>query len=244
MKSNKLFASILAAAVFLPSLALAQTTTLDQVPAPLGNTGASEILTQSLSVPGGALYITTAKQAGQPSGPSSIAQTFVPGAATAQTRYFALTNGKLTTGLPMSGTTGSGTSFGVARTAGTSLNLVGTATSSSATTNKVLFEFNLADTYVAGANIPIIINCGAAGGTITAVSTTMTVVPYTETNGVEAAVTVSAAQQIPAVAANLTFTVTGTGLVPGQHVLIELTMLVTTSAGAGTGTVYSVAYQG
>ncbi len=72
----------------------------------------------------------------------------------------------------------------------------------------------------------------------------MTPTLYTETNGVEAAVTTSAAQQIPATATNLTFSVTGTSLVPGQHVLIELVMLVTTASGAGTGLINSVAFQG
>jgi hypothetical protein len=54
---------------------------------------------------------------------------------------------------------------------------------------------------------------------------------------------VSAAQQFTATATNYTFTVTGaaSGLVVGSHILVELTMLVTTSAGAATGQINSVA---
>jgi hypothetical protein len=139
--------------------------------------------------------------------------------------------------------TPSGT-VGITRVAGTSMALTGEATSSSAKTDKALFEFNLPTTYQAGANIPVTVNCVATGGTITAASTTMTAAAYTEVNGVETALTVSAAQQIPATAGNLVFTITGTGLTPGAHVAIELTMLVTTSAGAGTGTINAVSYQG
>lgn len=235
------------AAVLLPSLALAQSTVVDQAPVPLTSTGASELLTQSLSVSGGTLYISTLRQGGVQGLPAAVTQTFVPTGAASPQRFLALTNAKSDLGVPMTAAAGTpaGT-VGVSRTAGTSLQLLGEATSSSAKTNKALFEFNLPDTYVAGANIPVTVNAVVTGsGTLTTVSTTMAVAAYTETNGVEAALTVSAAQQIPATtAANLSFTVTGTNLVPGQHVAVELVMLVTSSSGANTGTINSVSYQG
>jgi hypothetical protein len=133
---------------------------------------------------------------------------------------------------------------GVTRVAGTSLVLTGEATSASAKTDKALWEINLPDSYKPGANISVAVNCLASGGTITAASTTMTVAAYTETNGVETALAVTAAQQIPSTATNLTFTITGTGLVPGQHLALEAVMLVTTSAGAGTGQINGVSYGG
>jgi len=157
-------------------------------------------------------------------------------------RYLALTSAKSDAGVALSATASSG-AMGVSRTAGSSLVLVGEATSANAKTDKAMFEFDLPDTYVANANIPVTVNCNYSGaGTVTAASTTMTVSAYTEANGVETALTVSAAQQIPSTAADLVFTITGTGLAAGAHLVIELTMLVTSSSGANTGQVNSVAY--
>lgn len=158
--------------------------------------------------------------------------------------HLPLTSAKSDAGVGLTATA-TGGAMGVARTAGTSLTLVGEATSSSAKTDKAMFEFTLADTYVAGANIPILVNCNYTGsGTVTAASTTMTVNAYSEVNGVETALTVSAAQQFTGTAADLTFTLTGTGLNPGERMVIELVMLVTTSAGALTGQVNKCAYSG
>lgn len=224
--------------------AFAQTTVLDEAPIPFQNGGHGELLVQKLTVPGGTLYCPTMRDQNE-AGPviAAGACAFVPAASGGLTRYLALTNAKSDLAVPMTAAAGtpSGT-VGIARTAGTSMNLVGEATSSSAKTDKALFEFNLPDSYVAGANVAVTVNCGATGGTITAGSTTMTVAANTELNGAEAALTVSAAQQIPASPGNLTFTITGTSLIPGAHLTLELTMLVTTSAGAGTGTIYSVGY--
>ncbi len=233
--------------VAVPTFAFAQATVTDQVPVPLGQTGASELLTQSQAVTGGTLYTTVVKAAGQQGTVQGVASQFVPTTiGGGYVRYLELTNGKSDLGVPM--TAAAGTPAGtpaITRVAGTSMVLTGEATSGAAAkTDKVIFEFNLPTTYVAGTNVPIIVNCNTSGSVITAGSTTMTPTLYTETNGVEAAVTTSAAQQIPATATNLTFSVTGTSLVPGQHVLIELVMLVTTASGAGTGLINSVAFQG
>lgn len=216
-----------------------------QAPVPVNAVGNSELLIQSQAVTGGTIYTSVVKQAGNPGAIVGVSQSFVPTAAGGILRYLPLTGGKSDPGVSLTATPGTPTgAVGVTRTAGTSLVLTGEATSSSAKTNKVIWEINLPDSYVAGANVPVIVNCLASGGTITGSSTTMTVAAYTETAGVEAALTVSAAQQIPAVATPLTFTITGTALTPGQHIVLELVMLVTTSAGAGTGVINSVAIQG
>ena len=62
----------------------------------------------------------------------------------------------------------------MSRAAGTSLVLVGETTSSNAKTDKALFETNLADSYIAGANIAVTLNANYAGsGTPTAATTTL-----------------------------------------------------------------------
>jgi len=160
-----------------------------------------------------------------------------------QNRFLSLTDAKSDAGVPLTAAAGTPAgAVGVSRTAGTSLVLVGEATSASAKTNKALWELNLPSTYVAGANISVLVNAIVTGsGTLTAASTTITVAAYTEINGIEAALTVSAAQQFDKTGEALTFTVTGTGLVPGQHIAVEVTVLVTTSAGACTGQLNSIA---
>ena len=185
---------------------------------------------ESSSLPGGVLMLT------------ALANPTVP-----QTRYLPLTDVHTDAGLPIITATAATTLPGIARTAGSSLYLTGVATSGAqGVTTKMLWEFNLPSTYVAGANIPVIVNCVVpTAANVTAASTTMTVAAYTETNGVEAAISVTAAQQIAlTTATNLTFTITGTALTPGQHVALELVMLVTTiTGGASSGQVNSVAYQ-
>ncbi len=237
------------AAALASGVAEAQTVVLDQNPAPAPTQCLNpELMTQSVAVTGGLLYVTTLSKGGHPGPcePVAVNSVFAPSSVGGLTRYLALTNAKSDLGVPMTAAAGtpSGT-VGVSRTAGTSLTLIGEATSGAAAkTDTALFEFNLPDSYVAGANIAVTVNCNTTGSTITAASTTMTVAAYTEIAGAEAALTVSAAQQIPATAGNLVFTVTGTGLTPGAHVAVELTMLVTTSAGAAHGIINSVSYGG
>lgn len=216
---------------------------VDQAPIPFTGTNTPELLVQSTTVTGGTLYTSTSKdKAGNAVG---VASTFVPSTAGGgYTRWLDLTAAKLDSGLPTSSTSApSGTNFAVSRTAGTSLALIGGATSASAVTTKAMWEFNTASTYVAGSALPIVVNANyTGGGTVTAASTTLTVNVYTEVNGVETALTgITAAQQFTGTAANYTFTVPATaGLVVGQHLTVEVTMLVTTSAGAATGQINAI----
>ncbi len=214
------------------------TTLFDQEPIAFASIPQGELLIESCPVSGGTLYFGVARFGGA----FTLSRTFVPAAAGGLTRYLRLTDAKSDAGVGLTATA-TGGACGISRTAGTSLTLVGEATSASAKTDKALFDFDLPDSHVAGANIALVVNCNTSGaGTITSASTTMTVAAYTETNGAEAALSVSAAQQIPAAAGNLTFTITGTGLVPGAHVVVELVMLVTSSSGANTGVINSVSY--
>lgn len=163
------------------------------------------------------------------------------------TRYLRLTDVKADTGLPLLTATAATTVPGITRTAGTSMVLTGAATSGATpATTKMFWEFDLPDTYVSGAAIPVLVNTVVATATdVTAASTTTTVAAYTEINGVETALTVSAAQQTPiTTAATLTFSITGTGLVAGAHLAIEVTSLVTTTVGgASSMALNSIGYQ-
>lgn len=205
--------------------------------------GESELVLQSYAVSGGTIYFSLFRPPGEnPSAPWQQDSVFVPGNAGGLTRYLALTSGKADTGAGLTATA-TGGAMGISRTAGTSLVLVGEATSSSAKTDKAVFEFNLPDSYVAGSNIVFSVNASVTGsGTLTGASTTMTPTLYTEVNGTETALTISAAQQIVAAGSTLAFTVTGTGLVPGSHVTLELVMLITSASGANTGQVNAVSY--
>jgi hypothetical protein len=238
-----------AALVIFVTAAFSQTVVLDQQPSPSPTQNTvSELMTQSYAVSGGTLYISTLAQSRQNGGngqPQAVSSVFVPtGAGGGLVRYLALTNAKSDLGVPMTATPGtpSGT-VGVTRTAGSVLVLTGEATSGAANkTDKALFELDLADTYIAGANIAVTVNCNYSGTVVTTAGTTMTVAAYTEVNGVETAIAgITAAQLIPATAGNLTFTIPGTGLVPGSHIAVELVMLVTSASGAVTGQINSVA---
>jgi hypothetical protein len=209
------------------------------------NVEMSDLLTQSLDVPGGKLYISTLCQ-GRDGGrgePISVAQTFVPTAQGGLSRPLALTSAKSDAGVALTATA-TGGAMGVKRTAGASLVLAGEVTSSNAKTDSAIWELDVPDSYVAGQAIPVKVNANFTGaGTVTAISTTLTLAAYTEVNGVEAAVAgITAAQAFTNAATDYTFTIPGAaGLVAGQRIVVEVVMLVTTASGANTGQINNVA---
>jgi len=158
-------------------------------------------------------------------------------------RPLPLTSGKSDLGVSLTAAAGTPAgAVGISRTAGTSLTLVGETTSSNAKTDKVIFEFNMPDTYIAGTPIKVTVNASVSGsGTLTGASTTMTMTAYSETDGVETALTVTAAQQIVAAGSNLVFMVTpNSAITAGRRIVIGLTMLVTSSSGSNTGVINAV----
>lgn len=245
--------SVLAAVSFsaVPALAAAVSVN-DQLNVPIGSsnpsntTQQSEALIQSVAVTGGNLYYTCYQQGGPTPQWGCSAPTFVPSTVGGgYTRFLALSDARLDSGIISTSATGSSTSYGVARTAGTSYALLGAATSSSAVTTKAMWETNVASTYVSGAVIPIVINTNYTGsGTLTAASTTINIAVYTEVGGVETAITgvlPASAQQISATPTNYTFSIPASaGLVVGQHIVVEATMVITTASGANTGQINSV----
>lgn len=204
--------------------------------------GANQQIVGSVAVPGGTIYTTATMNNGVIIGGTS--GTFVPVGAAGVQRYLNLTDVKTAAGVPIAATASTGI-FGISRVDSTSMYLIGEAASGVAATDTGLWEFVLPDTYVAGANVPVTVNTSIAGtGTFTAASTMVKVDAYTEINGVETPLTVSAAQQFTAANTSLVFTVTGTGLTPGAHVVIEVTMTLTDVTGPLTGHVNSVSIQG
>jgi hypothetical protein len=240
---KRILPAFVAGLLLLSGVAFAGTT-LDQAPIPLNTLGNNELLIQNNAVAGGTLYTSIVRSAGPQGGIQGVANAFVSVGATSPRRYVPLTGAKADTGVGLTATATSG-AMGIARTAGTSLTLVGEATSASAKTDKALWELNLADSYVAGAAIPCVVNANyTTSGTVTAAATTITVAAYTEVNGVETAIAgITAAQQFTATGADYTFSIPGTGLAPGSHIVVEIVMLVTTSVGAATGQINSTSLQ-
>lgn len=201
-------------------------------------------LVSSVAVPGGTLYTVATMNNGVIVGSPSTA--FVPVGAAAPQRYMRITDAKSASGVPLTTSVASGVPA-VSRVAGSSLYLVGETVSGVAATDRAIFELVLPDSYVDGSDITATINANyvlGTSGVASAAATTMTLNAYTESNGVEAALTTSAAQRIPATSGDLAFTITGTGLTPGMRIMLELVMLVTSTANNVTGHINSVAVKG
>lgn len=150
-----------------------------------------------------------------------------------------LTNANSDLAVPLTVAAGTPTgAMGIDRTAGTAFFLVGEATSSSAKTDKVIWEAVLGPTYRAGNAFTVTVNANYQGnGTVTAASTTLAIAAYYEAAGVETALTVTpATQQLAAAPGDFVFTVAAnTALVNLQRVVIEATVLVTSASGANSG---------
>lgn len=163
-----------------------------------------------------------------------------------QVQRIPITDGKTDTGVAMAVETSQGAgTMGVARTTGTSLQLDGNVTSSNAKTDKVMWEIALPITYKAGTAIPVTIDQNYTGsGTVTGASTTITVAAYTESNGVETAITgITAAQPMTATPTDLIFTIPASAaLISGQRIVIEIVMLVTSASGGNEGQINKIEF--
>lgn len=205
-----------------------------------------EITTHQVPVTGGSLYVTYIREKAQGGSGKIVAaaQSFVANAIMGGIkRNLPLTYARADSGAVL-GTTASGGIMGISRTAGTSMTLVGEATSASAKTDKAYLEIAVPDSFVAGSALPVTVNANYTGsGTVTAASTTVALAAYTEAGGVESAIAgITAAQQITGTPTDYVFTIpAAAALVPGQRVLLEVTLVVTTSAGAATGQVNNMA---
>ncbi len=138
----------------------------------------------------------------------------------------------------------SGTVPGITVTPGTQAVLVGTATSSSSTTNVAYFEYVLPPNYVAGTDLTVGISCVYINSSSTASVHTMTAQAYLEntTSGQHGSgLIASGAVTCPlTTATNQTVTLTGATLVPGSYVAFTMSWAVTNGAGASTQTLTGV----
>lgn len=159
-------------------------------------------------------------------------------------RHLPLTEAKSDAGIALTGTATGGT-FGVSRTAGTSLYLIGQSTSASAVTDKAMWEIDLPDTWNPGSVIPVVVNFSIGGtGTLSGTATVASLGAYIENQGTETAITVTGGtQDIAATAADYWWTLAATGLNPGQRIVVEPTLTVTSSAGVNTGQLNRIGVQ-
>lgn len=151
-----------------------------------------------------------------------------------------LTDGFSTAGVFLTATPGSG-AFGISLTAGTSIALTGESTSASTKTDDVLFDYVLPQNYIAGQNITLTANAKQAGaGTVSA--KTIDALAYLLANDgtMGADIIAVAAKTLTNANADYAWTIPGSGLVPGSHLLLRLTTVITTSAGAANAQINSV----
>lgn len=127
-------------------------------------------------------------------------------------------------GAPLAAATAAG-DFGLTCTPGTAMYLIGEAAQNNTKTDKALWEFVLPDTYVAGQDLTLTVNADYDG---TGVAGTKTIdASVYEQAAVGTGTTdlcATAAQTLTATAASYVFIITGTNLVPGDVVLIVVTV--------------------
>ena len=144
----------------------------------------------------------------------------------------ALTSGKNADGSGLTATAASG-GFATALTAGTSEALDGEAAKGNTKTDTVYFEHVLPNSYVEGQNITVTVNA-ALTGTGTAGTHTLTGHAYLLANNgtMSTDLVTTAAANITAAGADMSFTIPGATLVPGARVLIGVTTAVQETGGA------------
>jgi hypothetical protein len=185
---------------------------------------------------------------------TAVDQHDVPPLLAAGWRYLTASDNDTATGLPSTGiqisllsarnTDGSviaaaaaSGKFGCSITLGTSEQLVGEAAESNTKTDDALFEFRIPDNYVAGQNLTATVNAQVAG-TGTPGTKTVQVKAYAKANAgtLGANIGPGTATAITTSAADYAFTITGTGLVPGQMLVLELESVLQETGGTATVT--------
>lgn len=133
-----------------------------------------------------------------------------------------LMNGRNTNGTALDAT-GSATNFAISSTPGTSLRLLGASATGLTRTNTATYEVTLPSSYIPGRDVILTANANRTG-TGTAGTNTVDFAAYRiADDGTQGAdLVTTAAQAITATAADYSFIVTGTGLVAGDRLLVQV----------------------
>lgn len=126
--------------------------------------------------------------------------------------------------------TASAAKFGLANTVGTSIGLVGEAANSNTKTDDAIVEVMMPPWYIAGQNFSVIVNAQIAGAGTPGTHTLQVKAYKMSTLGAASANLGPVAQTITPAGADLTFTVTGTTLSPGDRVLLDLAAVIQETA--------------
>lgn len=132
--------------------------------------------------------------------------------------------------------------FGLTCTPGTALYLIGEVANNNTKTDKALIEFVVPQSYVAGQDLSVVVNCDLDGAG-TSGTKTIDCEAWVQANAGTGTVDIcaTAAQSFSATATDYTFTLTGTTVVPGDKLLIQLTMVLQeTAATAINGRINSI----
>lgn len=183
---------------------------------------------------------------------TNVNQLDVPALLSAGWRYQTASDNDTATGLPAAGvqipllsarnTNGSvlaaaasSGEFGCSITLGTSEQLVGEAAESNTKTDDALFEFRIPDNYVAGTNLTATVNAQVAGSG-TPGTKTVQIKAYAKANAgtLGANLGPGTATAITTAAADYPFTITGTNLVAGEILVLELESVLQETGGSAT----------
>lgn len=118
--------------------------------------------------------------------------------------------------------------FGIAISAGTSEHLISEAANSNTKTDAATYEYVLPPSYVAGTDVTVTANCQYTLGSGTVGTHTLAAAAYlTAADGTAGSTLIAtSAQTVPAAAGNVSFTITGTSLVPGSRLLLKFTLVI------------------
>lgn len=133
--------------------------------------------------------------------------------------------------------------FGLSITAGTSEFLVSEAANSNTKTDVTGVEVVLPASYVAGTNITLTANTQYVLGSGTVGTHTLAAAAYLNAAaGTQGSTLIATtAQTVPAAAGNVTFTITGSSLVPGSRLWLTFTMVIQDTGGSNiTGQINSI----
>ena len=240
----------------IPAAACSQPTVANlsgTLPATSGGTGVANAAGSTLTL-GGALSTTgsAAEVLAFPAGANTYtfqnrSSTLMTGALSATTGLAAtqlsMTDMRTAAGLMMTASASS-TNYGLTYTPGTTAILIGTATSSSSTSNVAALDFRLPPTYIAGTDVTVKVGCYYTDASSTASVHTMTAAAYLNgLDGLQGTTLIATSAQVCPIttSAQQTFTITGTTLVPGSLLTLTFTLNMTNGAGASTGRLTSVA---